>query len=71
MDTRNFDRISATLAASRDRRDTVRLLGASILGIGGIGILSQESDARRKRKRRGKKGRKGGRKKGTRRKKAM
>jgi hypothetical protein len=60
MDKHRFDHISATLATSQTRRHTLRLVGASILGIGGVSILGLEGDARRKRKKGGKKGGKGG-----------
>jgi hypothetical protein len=51
MDSTRFDRIAAALTGETDRRDTLRLLGASLLGVGGLAVLgATEGDARKKRK---------------------
>jgi hypothetical protein len=55
METRNFDQIAASLAASQTRRQALRLFGAAVLGAGGVGLLATESKARRRRRRKKKK----------------
>ena len=51
MDSTRFDRIATALNGETGRRDTLRLLGASLLGVGGLAVLgSVEGDARKKRK---------------------
>jgi hypothetical protein len=56
MDTTRFDRIAAALSGETGRRDTLRLLGASLLGVGGLAVLgAEESEARKKRKNKKKK----------------
>ena len=39
MDSTRFDRIAAALTGETGRRDTLRLLGASLLGVGGLAVL--------------------------------
>ncbi len=65
MDIQRFDEITSTFAQSQSRRRTFRLLGAALLGAGGLGILATESPARRKKKRRGGSGTGGGDQDGT------
>ena len=56
MDSTRFDRIAATLTGQTGRRDTLRLLGASLLGVGGLALLgADDSEARKKRKNKKKK----------------
>lgn len=56
MDTTRFDRIATALSGETGRRDTLRLLGASLLGVGGLAVLgAADSDARKKSKKRKKK----------------
>jgi hypothetical protein len=56
MDSSQFDRIAAALSGDSSRRDTLRLLGASLIGAGGLALLgAEEGDARKKRKNRKKK----------------
>ena len=56
MDSTRFDRMATALSAETGRRDTLRLLGASLLGVGGLAVLGvAESDARKKHKKKGKK----------------
>ena len=51
MDSTRFDRIASVLSSETGRRDTLRLLGASLLGVGGLAVLgASESDARKKHK---------------------
>lgn len=51
MDSTRFDRIAAALSSDSSRRDTLRLLGASLVGVGGLAVLgATEGDARKKRK---------------------
>jgi hypothetical protein len=51
MDSTRFDHIAAALTGETGRRDTLRLLGASLLGVGGLAVLgAAEGDARKKRK---------------------
>lgn len=59
MESECFDGITTTLAQTNNRRGALRMLGAAVLGIGGVSLLGlQESDAKRKRGKKGKKGRK-------------
>ena len=56
MDSTRFDRIAAALTGKTGRRDTLRLLGASLVGVGGLAVLgAAEGDARKKRKNKKKK----------------
>ncbi|MBL8128397.1 MAG: hypothetical protein JNM64_12210, partial [Chloroflexia bacterium] len=56
MDSTRFDRIAAALTGETGRRDTLRLLGASLLGVGGLAVLGvAEGDARKKHKKNKKK----------------
>lgn len=56
MDSTRFDRIAAALTGETGRRETLRLLGASLLGVGGLAVLgAAEGDARKKRKKNKKK----------------
>lgn len=56
MDSTRFDRIAAALTGETGRRDTLRLLGASLLGVGGLALLSVDDiEARKKRKNKKKK----------------
>ena len=56
MDSARFDRIAAALTGETGRRDTLRLLGASLLGAGSLTVLgATEGDARKKRKKNKKK----------------
>lgn len=56
MDSTRFDRIAAALTGDTGRRDTLRLLGASFLGLGGLTVLGvAEGEARKKRKKNKKK----------------
>ncbi len=56
MDSTRFDRIASVLSGETGRRDTLRLLGASLLGVGGLAVLgASESDARKKHKNKKKK----------------
>ena len=53
MDSTRFDRIATALSGETGRRDTLRLLGASLLGVGGLAVLgAAEGDARKKGKKR-------------------
>ena len=57
MDSTRFDRIAAALTGETSRRDTLRLLGASLLGVGSLAVLgAAEGDARKKRKKKKNKG---------------
>ena len=56
MDSTRFDRIATALTGDTGRRDTLRLLGASLLGVGGLAVLGvAEGEARKKRKKNKKK----------------
>lgn len=56
VDTTRFDRIATVLGGETGRRDTLRLLSASLLGAGGLAVFgASESDARKKRKNKKKK----------------
>lgn len=60
MDSTRFDHIAAALGGETGRRDTLRLLGASLLGVGGLAVLgTAEGDARKKGKNKKKKKNKG------------
>ena len=49
MDSTRFDRIATALSGETSRRDTLRLLGASLLGVGGLAVLgATDGDARKK-----------------------
>lgn len=53
MDSTHFDRFAAALTGQTGRRDTLRLLGASLLGVGGLALLgADESEAGKKRRKR-------------------
>ncbi len=55
MESECFDGITTTFARTESRRGALRMLGAAVLGIGGVSLLGmQESDARRKRGKKGK-----------------
>lgn len=51
METRNFDRIAASLSEVQSRRDTFRIFGAALLGVGGVSLLAVEGEAKRGKKR--------------------
>lgn len=51
METRNFDRIATSLSEVRSRRDTFRIFGAALLGVGGVSLLAIEGEAKRGKKR--------------------
>lgn len=56
MDSTQFDRVAAALTGESGRRDTLRLLGASLLGVGGLAVLgAAEGEARKKKKNKKKK----------------
>jgi hypothetical protein len=56
MDSTRFDRLATALTGETGRRDTLRLLGASLLGVGGLAVLgAAEGDARKKGKNKKKK----------------
>jgi hypothetical protein len=56
MDSTRFDRIATALTDATSRRETLRLLGASLVGAGGLAVLgASESEARKKRKHKKKK----------------
>lgn len=58
MESKCFDGITSTFAQTNSRRGAIRMLGAAVLSIGGVGLLGlQESDAKRKGKKK-KKGKK-------------
>lgn len=49
MDSTRFDRIAAALSGETSRRDTLRLLSASLIGAGGLAVLGAiDTDARKK-----------------------
>ena len=52
METRNFDNIATSLAATQTRRQTLRLFGAAVLGASGAGLLAAGSEAKRHKRRR-------------------
>jgi len=55
VDTTRFDRIATALTGETGRRETLRLLGASLLGAGGLAVLGAAgSDARKKGKKKNK-----------------
>jgi hypothetical protein len=43
METERFDRLATSLAQSRDRRSTLRLLGVALLGAGGVALVGEEA----------------------------
>ncbi len=51
METRNFDRIATSLSEVQSRRDTFRIFGAALLGVGGVSLLAVEGEAKRGKKR--------------------
>jgi hypothetical protein len=65
MDSQRFDEITSSFARSQSRRSAVRLLGATLLSAGGLGLLATDGQARRKKKRRGGSGTGGGNQDGT------
>jgi hypothetical protein len=51
MEIRNFDRIAASLAEPKNRRDAMRLAGALVLGAGSVSLLTTEGEAKRGKRR--------------------
>lgn len=58
MDRHHFDRLTVNIARSETRREALRRLGITALGLGGIALLADPVAARRRRRR--KKKRRGG-----------
>jgi hypothetical protein len=45
MDTERFDRLATSLAQTRDRRTTLRLLGLALLGVSSAALISEQATA--------------------------
>lgn len=43
MESERFDRLATSLAQSRDRRRTLRLLGVALLGAGGAALIGEQA----------------------------